>query len=44
MGLRARPPGFDEVLTGLRLLWRLGPHLRRPLEVAESRAILEARR
>ncbi len=43
MGLRARPPGLDEVLTGLRLLWRLGPHLRRPLEVAESRAILEAR-
>ena len=41
--LRAKPPGLDEVLTGTRLLGRLGPHLRRPLDVVESRAILEAR-
>jgi hypothetical protein len=38
-----RLPGLHEVLAGGRLLWQLGPHLRRPLDVAESRAILESR-
>jgi hypothetical protein len=43
MALRSRPPGFHEALTGARLAWRVGPQLRRTLEVAECRAILAAR-
>jgi hypothetical protein len=35
--------GFEELLAGARLLWRLGPYLRRALDVAECRAILETR-
>jgi hypothetical protein len=40
---RAGRPGLRDVLAGGRLLWRLGPQLRRPLDIAESRAVLEAR-
>ena len=43
MESRAIPSRLHDVLAGGRLLWRLGPQLRRPLDVAESRAILETR-